>query len=387
MSYERLELIDGVTKWDAAKVQHLENGIVAAQEAIKNYHESGSMDGGVQADWERNDPAAADYIKNRPFFTDDGEKYNLISQYEPEFTITGGEDTYRGVCYIPYDYWSIINNIKPGQVIIVNIDGKDYEGELDNNMWARVITPEDISDTFFDITLPREEDGEIIENIKLNWSSYTSSFFTNIIISIDVLNTVIHQIPLEYIPMGENLMSEKPVSGTTILQYVNDLNIPRSYDDLYDLPVQYKKGGVSKVGSCYLSSFENVAYMGFILDPNKKYNVKINEITYSELPCKIADSETYYIGNGALVYDWVEDTGENFVIYGYGASAKYIGDNSVHCDVYEIAPDTIKQLEEKCIPDTIARAPKAELDYVIEAPTAAQYNALLDVLKQAGILA
>lgn len=45
------------------------------------------------------------------------------------------------------------------------------------------------------------------------------------------------------------------------------------------------------------------------------------------------------------------------------------------------------KLDEKYIPDTIARAPKVELDYVIESPTAAQYNALLDVLKQAGILA
>jgi hypothetical protein len=45
-----------------------------------------------------------------------------------------------------------------------------------------------------------------------------------------------------------------------------------------------------------------------------------------------------------------------------------------------------KPLDEVYIPDTIARAPKATLDYVTETPTAEQYNALLDILKQAGIL-
>lgn len=34
MSYERLELIDGVTKWDAEKVNHLESGIIANEKAI-----------------------------------------------------------------------------------------------------------------------------------------------------------------------------------------------------------------------------------------------------------------------------------------------------------------------------------------------------------------
>jgi hypothetical protein len=38
MSYERLELTDFVDKWDAAKVKHLEDGIVANEEAIERYH-------------------------------------------------------------------------------------------------------------------------------------------------------------------------------------------------------------------------------------------------------------------------------------------------------------------------------------------------------------
>lgn len=44
-------------------------------------------------------------------------------------------------------------------------------------------------------------------------------------------------------------------------------------------------------------------------------------------------------------------------------------------------------LKDEYIPDTIARAPKVVLEDVTEAPTAEQYNALLAILRQAGILA
>ena len=47
----------------------------------------------------------------------------------------------------------------------------------------------------------------------------------------------------------------------------------------------------------------------------------------------------------------------------------------------------VTEIDEKYIPDTIARAPKAVLEDVTEAPTAEQYNALLAILRQAGILA
>ena len=55
--------------------------------------------------------------------------------------------------------------------------------------------------------------------------------------------------------------------------------------------------------------------------------------------------------------------------------------------LFEEAYEIVKTLDEKYIPDTIARAPKAVLEDVTEAPTAEQYNALLTILRQAGILA
>ena len=53
---------------------------------------------------------------------------------------------------------------------------------------------------------------------------------------------------------------------------------------------------------------------------------------------------------------------------------------------FSTAAKVYSPLDEEYIPNTIARAPGATLDYVTETPTAEQYNALLDVLKQTGIL-
>lgn len=36
MSYERLELVNGITKWDADKVQHLEDAIIKNEESIEH---------------------------------------------------------------------------------------------------------------------------------------------------------------------------------------------------------------------------------------------------------------------------------------------------------------------------------------------------------------
>lgn len=55
--------------------------------------------------------------------------------------------------------------------------------------------------------------------------------------------------------------------------------------------------------------------------------------------------------------------------------------------ITKLASSIINIIDEKYIPDTIARAPKAILEDVVEAPTAEQYNALLQVLRDAGILA
>lgn len=107
--------------------------------------------------------------------------------------------------------------------------------------------------------------------------------------------------------------------------------------------------------------------------------------------------EILYLGNLSLCSKIAngENTSENYVIWwskNYGEDTLHIVNNYLFKDEYfdccwlEITPPTLKTIEDKYIPSTIARAPGAILDYVTDTPTAEQYNALLDVLKQTGIL-
>lgn len=88
MSYERLNIQNHVDKWDIEKVKHLEDGIVANEEAIAN------LDGGVQSDWNQNDENAANYIKNRPFYSEVKNEYlfsTTIARPESDVVVNLGE--------------------------------------------------------------------------------------------------------------------------------------------------------------------------------------------------------------------------------------------------------------------------------------------------------
>ena len=61
----------------------------------------------VQADWNQNDPAKPDYVKNRPFYeTEDGEAHKIPGKYLP--------DGFGGV----------------GNVIVININEDDDQNQI-----------------------------------------------------------------------------------------------------------------------------------------------------------------------------------------------------------------------------------------------------------------
>ena len=82
MSYERLELTDFVDKWDAAKVKHLEDGIVANEEAIERYHNDSVVE--MQADWAQSDETAKDYVKNRTHYKET-KTYSIANNFETTY--------------------------------------------------------------------------------------------------------------------------------------------------------------------------------------------------------------------------------------------------------------------------------------------------------------
>ena len=57
---------------------------------IMNVNITGSSGGGVQPDWNQNDETAADYIKNRPFYTGDPSETVLVEESTVSFSGSGG---------------------------------------------------------------------------------------------------------------------------------------------------------------------------------------------------------------------------------------------------------------------------------------------------------
>ena len=63
-----------MTKWDTAKIQHLEDAIVKNENDIQKYHNDSVVE--MQADWNQSDEAAKDYIKNRTHYKE--KIYNVL---------------------------------------------------------------------------------------------------------------------------------------------------------------------------------------------------------------------------------------------------------------------------------------------------------------------
>lgn len=129
MSYERLQVTDHVDKWDVAKLKHVEDGIVANEEAIR------MLQGGSQADWGQNDESAVDYVKNRTHYVILNEKIVTNEKVVPYY----GKDLqcyaqWRGSSINEFEIDSNISNwlllIDGIEIPIENIRLEDGPGGL-----------------------------------------------------------------------------------------------------------------------------------------------------------------------------------------------------------------------------------------------------------------
>lgn len=84
-------------------------------------------DFGVQSDWNQNDSTAADYVKNRPFYTGDPVKTVII----PETTVAFSE-----MSGVMAAVWPESFDLVDGQIYTISWDGTDYvcTGILFNNV-------------------------------------------------------------------------------------------------------------------------------------------------------------------------------------------------------------------------------------------------------------
>ena len=96
----------------------LGEGLVLSEDG-KTLSVSGGGGGGAQPDWNQNDSTAADYVKNRPFYTGDSVETVLVEESTVSFTNSGAG----------FYYATIQSAFKPtaGETYKVSWDGATYE--------------------------------------------------------------------------------------------------------------------------------------------------------------------------------------------------------------------------------------------------------------------
>ena len=101
--------------------------ITRMEQFLKKFGGSGGGGGGVQSDWNQNDSTAADYVKNRPFYTGDPVETVLVEESTATFEDDGG--MYLGQLESTF-------SATVGETYKVSWDGTAYESacvEINNN--------------------------------------------------------------------------------------------------------------------------------------------------------------------------------------------------------------------------------------------------------------
>lgn len=413
MSYERLNIQDFVDKWDVAKIQHLESGIIANEETIERYRHDSILE--VQADWEQNDKTAKNYIKNRPMSKEKEYHEPLFINHEiiPVWINTDDEE-YGG-------YWEF-----SPKTIVFNSDvffGQDeiYELIINGVKYESSIKNFTLRYPGIDIQITGDAEGGYVGTFvpRHYGSPDTFEYEADVPIQLQQLRgyrMTTTTLPLEYLPIHNRIdpSAEGLVSGAAVYN-----SLPKKYTDLKELPCYYLPDTYD-IGC--LNNKDAMEYVGYIGGNSPIFlasNMWLRKPKWQQ-QCKVyfggkvytciveQDPEQVWygiIGNGYIYNKNYVDSGEPFCLRIDLDGENTFGNlyfTSDYDDYYSTTNDSgggyfrvdtltqkeeLVQLDEKFIPDIIARAPKATLDYVIEAPTAEQYNALLDVLKEAGILA
>ncbi len=121
MSYERLQVTDHIDKWTTDKLKHVEDGIIANEEAIK------ALGNGGKADWNQNDPTASGYIENRPFYEEGAEEVLILEETEIEVP-TGSPPRYLGEVYLPLSLDK--DSLVFGDLFKITFNGEVYYANL-----------------------------------------------------------------------------------------------------------------------------------------------------------------------------------------------------------------------------------------------------------------
>ena len=309
--------------------------------------------GSGSADWNVNDENAAGYIKNRPFYEETEEE--LIYSCN-NVSVTIPEDQYIA------NYFQLTNPLIDGETYIIIFDDQEYSciARFDSNINITYFGNQSLATNMwgmsFSETIISDEPFFFICNDQNNTLAAPSGDHT-ITIYRNETTTNIKTLDKKFLP---NLGVDWEENDETAAGYINNrthyeyttekeviLNtISASFTD----PVNW---GSSKEG--YIL---NTVYLLSTLIIGQEYTVIFDNTKYVCTAFKENQYGNIIIGNGAYVSNSNEDNGIPFVIgiYNQGSTHAYvISDQGNHTFKIAIGEYSVKKLDEKFIPDTIAR--------------------------------
>lgn len=336
--------------------------------------------GGAQADWNQNDETAKDYIRNRPFYTTKGMGRVLLVSGE----LSVKDSSYR--------IWSA----DPAYRLEI---GKEY-----------IVVYGDREERAIGV----EYKGEPGDGVKLSDGTADSSFYC---VSIEVEGG--YEFYFQALG-GENFAiyheAEMDINVTMSEQY-----LPQNLVEKIKAVPDYNQQDSTALDYIKNKPFTITKYGG------KAFQTSVRQPQYTWVAQSCSQIEGSHI-TGDMFHDktdlWITDK-DIVALESYGGTIGYkfphgyyiriYSDTSLSWELlqelnqlgikstglwldtyivedyyrwpYELHSYKGDQISPDLIPNTIARAPKAVLEDVTDAPTAEQYNALLAILRQAGILA
>ena len=255
--------------------------IAAIAQSVRDDADAG-MFGGTQPDWNQNDSTAADYVKNRPFYTGDPVETVIIPTTTVAFSKKSG---------LMLAAWPENFDLVDGQTYTISWDNTDYvcTGILFNNVpalgnLAVLGVGENTGEPFLFI-----KDGG-------QWTVASTESATEHIIGIKVNDTLI-------VTLNENYLPKASADGYGVVKksdIVSAYNFPRNapHEQMVDAIAAFKTGNASIVwnedkviDAYYDSSYDTVSVI-FAKTPlvtlrfsnrNGLYVRGLGEATYGEL--------------------------------------------------------------------------------------------------------
>lgn len=334
-----------------------------------------------RGNWEQNDPTADDYIKNRPFYTDDSKKIIIVPNQQITFSYN--------------------NAILALSEIIEFVVGQSYEVKWDDVNYTCVAWDKNGFGAIGNQGLLRgpTDTGEpfviIISKAEGMGIAVSSTTGTH---TVEVVSTKIVKIDKKYLPDlapvatsgSYNDLTDTPTVYTDVVRYDTSQSLTSaqklrartnigagtssfsgSYNDLSNKPF-YVTDDVLLSNTTLTTSkhmYDNAPSATassniFALNKNQSYKIVFNNVLYNCIDVTQNDGNVI-LGNRNIIYPSDEDNSMPFAVrYMPHNGNTYLFTRTAGTYTLSISMPTIVCIDEKYIPDTIQRVADMPIDYV-----------------------